>query len=675
MKCLHSPALEKLRKYSPLRWSHWYLTALKLAVGLLLVLLFVLFWLLHQNEVEEQRSTLIADVLWLEQRVNFHLEVNSGQLQQLANDIAQSQSPSDLFRLRSHYLLKNNSDIQQLLWLDTTGRRRDAMPMQPLPRDDSPGANDDARRRLIDMARKMGKTVYSDAYRVGEGGRFETFSPVFEDGEYRGTLVSVYSLGVLLKNLVPWWFADKYQVNIRDGSGGILASKAAAAGVETDVSYAMPLDPPGFGIVLEVSAYRGKGSMAQLLITVSIIFLAAAVLFSLWIMRGHIKRRLAAEQALRAEHAFRKAMEDSLTVGMRARNREGLITYANPAFCQMVGYSEEELINARPPMPYWAPEELEAAQAFHDAVVDGVAPREGVELRFMHKDGQRFDALIYEAPLIDADGQQTGWMASIVDVTARNRVEELARQQQEKLQLTSRLITMGEMASTLAHELNQPLAAIASYNGGCLNKLESGQIEREELKAVLGKVSVQAQRAGQIIRRVHEFVRKSEPKLVVCDLVNIINDSIGFIEADARFHNIRIQRDMAGEPPALMADRVMLEQVLLNLMRNGIEAMSHALPARRFLTIRLRQKALQLEIRVIDQGTGVPMNVREKLFSPFFSTKDEGMGMGLNICRSIVEFHQGRLSVEENPKGGAVFIVSLPALPACQDRDAAIRGL
>lgn len=651
------PLSGKRGKLPGFKWSSWYLTALKLAVGLLLVLLLALFWLLNQSETEEQRGTLIADVLWLEQRVNFHLEVNSGQLQQLANDIAQSTTPSDVFRLRSHYLMKNNPDIQRILWLDTRIQLRDAMPTSG----GDVSEFRDTQRQAIDMARKLGKTAYSEAYRIGDAGQFEMFSPVFEDGEYRGTLVSVYSLSALLKSLVPWWFADKYRVSIRDGNGRVLATKASSEEHATDISYARPLDPPGLGTELEVSAYRGKGNLAQLLITASIVFLASAMLFSLWIMRGHIKRRLAAEQALRSEHAFRKAMEDSLTIGMRARNREGLITYANPAFCQMVGYSEEELIQARPPMPYWAPENLEAAQAFHNAVVDGVAPREGVELRFMHKDGHRFDALIYEAPLIDADGQQTGWMASIVDVTARNQAEELARQQQEKLQLTSRLITMGEMASTLAHELNQPLAAIASYNSGCLNRLAAGPIDPAELTTVLEKLGVQAQRAGKIIRRVHEFVRKSEPKLVVCDLAEVINDSIGFIEADARLHNVRIQRDLDGGLPQLKADRVMLEQVLLNLMRNGIEAMNLTPPDRRLLIIRLRQVASNLEIQVVAHGSGLPSAVQEKLFSPFFSTKLEGMGMGLNICRSIVEFHHGRLSVETNPAGGAIFIVSLPA--------------
>jgi two-component system sensor histidine kinase DctS len=236
----------------------------------------------------------------------------------------------------------------------------------------------------------------------------------------------------------------------------------------------------------------------------------------------------------------------------------------------------------------------------------------------------------------------------------------MARQQQEKLQFTSRLITMGEMASALAHELNQPLAAITSYNTGCLNKLQSGHLNPGELKDALGKLGVQAQRAGSIIRRVHDFVRKSEPKLAPCDLAEVIDDSIGFIDAVARSLNVRIVRVIQGMRPELMADGVMIEQVLLNLMRNGIEAMSDTAPEIRCLTIKLSQIDRHMQISVVDRGPGIPPEVKEKLFTPFFSTKAEGMGIGLNICRSIIEFHHGRLWVEDNPEGGTIFVITLP---------------
>ncbi len=648
-----------------LKWSSWYLIALKIAMGLLLVLLIALFVILYESDAEERRATLIADVLWLEQSVNFHLEGHSELLQQLAADLAPEKDARELFKARSQYLLNNNPDIHQIIWFDAAGKIWEKAPTLMMARLGGETADGDTQNQAFEMARRIGKLAYSDAYSTPAGAQFEMYMPVFDEGAYRGSIAVIYSFSGLLKTLVPWWFAEKYQIRIMDSNGIELASKSKVTNADTTISYSIPLEPPGYGMVLRVDAYRGSSSFVEIMLTTLVIGLASAVLLSLWVMRGHIRGRIAAEQAHRAEYAFRKAMEDSLTVGMRARDSTGRITYVNPAFCEMVGFSEEELLGATAPMPFWAPEEMEQILAINEAAIKGKAPREGVEVRLMRKDGSRFDALVYEAPLIDADGNHAGWMASLVDVTARKRAEGLARQQQEKLQVTSRLVTMGEMASSLAHELNQPLAAITSYTAGCMNKLESGVFTNSELKEALGKLGVQAQRAGRIIRRVHDFVRKSEPKLASCNLVEIIDDSLGLIESSAKLANIRVTREIELFPGEFMGDRVMLEQVLLNLLRNAVEAMSgNAIPQeRRSLIVRLAQfEEQQVQIHVADRGPGIPLEIQENLFTPFFTTKASGMGMGLNICRSIIEFHRGRLWFEENPEGGTVFIISLPVI-------------
>ncbi|MDR2787384.1 MAG: PAS domain S-box protein [Candidatus Accumulibacter sp.] len=654
-----------VRPQTSLKWSNWYLIALKLAIGLLIALLIALFWLLRQDEVNEQRSTLIADVLWLEQSVSFHLEVGARDFQQLANDLSNEANPLPLFRLRSEYLLKSSPDILQIVWMDANGAVRERMPArEPPPPLGADGLNDLTYRHSIDVAHKLGKTLFTDAYFASGEARFEVYSPIFENNRFRGVLVGVYSFNALLKDLVPWWFAEKYRVRVLDSGGNTLASNSKISNAEMTIDYAIAFDPPGFGMVLKVDAYRGGGDLSRNLLAVMVIALAATVLSSLWVMRGHIQRRIAAEQARRSEHAFRKAMEDSLTIGMRARDLDGREIYVNPVFCQMVGFSESELLGAVPPMPYWAPEEIDRAMSINDSRIDGGSPPKEVEIRLMRKDGSRLDALIHEAPLIGADGRQAGWMASILDVTARNQAEELYRQQQEKLQTTSRLVTMGELASTLAHELNQPLAAIASYTAGCLNKLESGNFSVEELQTALTRLGVQAQRAGHIIRRVHDFVHKSEPKLAPCNLIEVIDDSIGLIDPAAKLAHVRITREIFADFPELMVDRIMIEQVLLNLMRNAIEAMSAppVSPERQRLTVRLEQAGDQARISVIDWGPGIPPEIQDKLFTPFFSTKTDGMGMGLNICRSIIEFHRGRLWVEGNPEGGVILVISLPLI-------------
>ena len=371
------------RRPTPLRWSHWYLSILKLAVGLLLVLLITLLWLLHRNEIDEQRSTLIADVLWLEQSLRFHLDGNSEQLQQLALDLTRAKRQGELFDLRARHLLKNNPELRQLLWLDTSARTVHGMPTLdlPQPRQDSPGEN--PINRSLELAR-LGKPIYSDAYRTTEAAQFEVYVPIFDDGHYRGTLLAVYSLNGLLKQQVPWWFAEKYQVRIVDGNGNLLASKSRIDASATTLSYPVSLDPPGYGMVLQVTVYRGADNLAQTLIATLIVVLGAAVFWSLWAVRGLIQRRLAAEQALRSEYAFRKAMEDSLMVGMRARDLDGRVTYVNPAFLQMVGFRAEELIGhlKRSGAHFLEPDEV----AKVSAVV--MLPNHGVNPRVVGKDPQ-----------------------------------------------------------------------------------------------------------------------------------------------------------------------------------------------------------------------------------------------------------------------------------------------
>jgi two-component system sensor histidine kinase DctS len=413
--------------------------------------------------------------------------------------------------------------------------------------------------------------------------------------------------------------------------------------------------------MLVATSYKTETGLLRNVLALAIVGLAATVLASLWALRRHMLGRLAAEQALSNEHAFRKAMEDSLLTGMRARDLEGRIVYVNPAFCRMTGYSAAELVGLKPPMPYWAPEEYEATLAMHQKVLAGLAPSQGVEVRLQRRNGERFDALIYEAPLIDAEGRHTGWMGSVLDVTERKRAEELARQQQEKLQFTARLVTMGEMASTLAHELNQPLSAIASYTTGCINRLEANNLPADELHNTLAKLAQQAQRAGRIIRRVHDFVRRSEPQRAPCAINAIIDEAIGLIGADARKRGVRIVQELADRLPELSADRVMIEQVLLNLMRNGMDAMQATPAAERQLVVATTAAEGGLLVSVADRGCGIAREISEHLFEPFFSTKPEGMGMGLNICRSIIEFHKGRMWVDANPQGGTIFRFTLPA--------------
>ncbi|MEP6609262.1 MAG: PAS domain S-box protein [Burkholderiaceae bacterium] len=250
------------------------------------------------------------------------------------------------------------------------------------------------------------------------------------------------------------------------------------------------------------------------------------------------------------------------------------------------------------------------------------------------------------------------------DITERKATEDLVRQQQEKVQLTSRLMTMGEMASSLAHELNQPLTAISNYSLGAVSRMKDGGVSNEELLPALEKTAGQAQRAGNIIRRIREFVKRSEPRRRPTEVERIVEDAIGFADIEATKKGIVIHTVVEPGLPPLDVDPILIEQLLLNLLKNAIDAMDAATVRRIDLLVR-RQHDMAV-FSVVDRGSGLSELQHVNLFQPFFSTKPEGMGMGLNICRSIVEFHHGRLTVEHNPEGGAIFVFTLPLAEANQ---------
>jgi PAS domain S-box-containing protein len=267
--------------------------------------------------------------------------------------------------------------------------------------------------------------------------------------------------------------------------------------------------------------------------------------------------------------------------------------------------------------------------------------------------GRWFDVRLRDIRWVDSRAAE---LQIATDITLRKETEEIVRQQQEKVQFTSRLMTMGEMASSLAHELNQPLTAINNYSQGVLNRLQKGPLPSEELLPALEKTSSQAQRAGKIIRRIREFVKRSEPRRRSALAARVIEDAIGFAEIEAAKKRIAIVATVDPALPPLYADPILIEQVLLNLLKNAVDAMDHALIRRIDVTAGFAAEPGLAEIAVIDRGSGIPEEHLANLFTPFFSTKSEGMGMGLNICRSIIEFHQGRFLVGRNPEptGGTV---------------------
>jgi len=264
--------------------------------------------------------------------------------------------------------------------------------------------------------------------------------------------------------------------------------------------------------------------------------------------------------------------------------------------------------------------------------------------------------------LLDDQGRIVGTLSSGEDVTERQRAEEEAQRTRERLTHVSRLSTMGEMAGGLAHEINQPLTAITTYAQACARLLEQGVAQHaEDVRTALAQISAQAIRAGEVIRRLRAMVKQHSTERTTVDCNQVVRELIMLAEPDARANDIALRLDLADEPLPVNVDVVQIQQVLLNLIRNAIDAtLAVAQPVRR-IDIRSALNADdEVEVSVVDCGCGMTQEARERLFEPFFTTKSSGTGLGLSISRSIVRDHDGRLQCSPNPAGGTTFAFTLP---------------
>ncbi len=437
------------------------------------------------------------------------------------------------------------------------------------------------------------------------------------------------------------------------------------------------LDLPGNTLVLRMDTWHAAPSVFPNVLTALVTAMSIALVSVLVVLVRDNRRRLSAERDLGDALAFRKAMEDSLVTGLRARDLQGRITYVNPAFCAMVGFSAAELMGQDTP-PYWPPEH---AREYAERQMVRMAgrldpPREGYESTFMRKDGTRFPVLIIEAPLINAQGLHTGWMSAFLDVSEQRRVEELSRASQERLQATARLATVGEMASLLSHELNQPLAAISSYATGSLNLLGLAPGREQppspqdlaDLRVGVQRIAAQAERAGP---RDQERARLRAPPRPGP-------------RAGQRTGLVR-RRAAAGEPAGAQAVRargaghpgrpapgaVRPHHGRAGAAEPGAQRHAgHGRPADppAHPGLRVRRAASNaargwLEFSVADMGSGIPQEVVERLFTPFYTTRAEGMGLGLSLCRTVVEQHGGFLGHATRQPRGTVFTFTLPVTP------------
>lgn len=618
------------------------------AIVALVVLVGALVWIVDRSDAERARAKLATDALWAEQTLRFQMAVDEDMLVRLALDAA-SGVPIEVLQARARLHVAANPEVLSVHWYDAAGR------LVTTVADQRPGA---AEAALVAQVLRTGTATARPIYGQVEGGvavmaqRLATVEG--------GVVVASLSLPIMLDRHVPWWIAEQYGVRIAD-TRQTIAERARGPVAEGAPQHRISFDPPLPGSILEITAYDRSPAVGNAALLGAIIALAAFAILALLVVRRNAVSRRRAEERLRAEMAFRRSMEESLTVGLRAKDHSGRILYVNAAFCHLVGLPAGDLIGRGPPQPYWSPDGMEDTLARQRRLAEGPALPQSFESRFRRADGTDIDVQVYEAPLIDAQGRHQGWMGSVIDITAAKRAARLARAQDESLARTARLVTLGEMASTLAHELNQPLGAIASYAAGGLNLIAAGRAEPDTIRTTFEKLAAQSRRAGLIIRRIQDFVKKREPHFFPLDLGDIAGEAMALLAADAREMRVSLRLEApAGPLPAVMADRILIEQVLVNLIRNGVEAMADGPRTGDSLTVRIGLEPEAIRLDVADRGPGIPPDLADRLFQPFTSTKAQGMGMGLNICRSIIELHHGGISHRPNPDGGTIFTLRLP---------------
>lgn len=641
-----------------MRGRRWTWLVPGVLIGLFPCVILLLLWMLYNHEAEVQRGNLLRDIQGIEINLTRELLDDQQFLEQLARDIADQGLTEDAFKARVEDYVRRRPAISALVWnlpqggVSWTAPERRAMAEIVRER---PAAEEI--ERMLRLTEAMGRATYTNVYRDYEQRLLiEYHAPIQRNERFLGTLSITYALPGIVNHLVPRSFLDRYRIEFTEGGADEPSGwnwPVLGAGARSQ-SIAVTL--PWREIHLRATALRADSTLKQdglILLTVLLSLLIAA---GLVILRRHIRRRIEADEALLAAHERFVTVLDALDAAVYVADLNGgEILYCNDHCRRMlagaVGESVDELEQGFDPQPTTV---FPAAE-----LVDAAGQPAGVQKTECQNVSTAHWYLVRAKAIRWVDGRVVRMhMAS--DITDRKHADQVNRQQQEKLELTSRLLTVGEMASTLAHEINQPLAAIANYNMGCVRRIRSGQWNAEELAGTLEKSTVQAERAGRVVQRVRDFLKNREPIRAALSADALIDDIVKLVELEAENAGIEIRVNHEPALPPVLADRVMCEQLLLNLLKNAMEAMQDANGGRELWISSARSDGNAIEISVMDRGPGISAEVEAELFAPFFTTKPQGMGIGLNICRSIVELHEGRLWFTRNAGPGITFRFTLP---------------
>jgi PAS domain S-box-containing protein len=812
------------KRQSPSRQDRVAMIAPIAAVGIFLLTIVSSVGYLRIEEREREQESVQRDLEYANQKMRLHLLEQQEQMLRMAREVGNDKFTALEFASSAMDMVKQYPELASISWIDQFRHTRSSYASgsaqwQPFHRNSDWLDHPQTDESFL-LAQEIRRSIYSPPILIkledGSGlqePHMQLHIPIFNNENFKGVVLVDYNLENLLRFAVPTEVTARHAVALVDADNNLLAGQSIRprSGVfdyapweSKAYEYSVPVSTVGNSLQLRAQAYR----TSQVLIGSGLFWLVLLLSgMTTWMLIGtwrHTRRRLQAQEALVAETNFRRAMENSILTGMRAMDMNGRITYVNAAFCQMTGWTDKELVGLRSPFPYWPEEDHLMMQSKLEDQLSGRTTLSGFQIKVKRKNGTFFDARLYVSPLIDAYGQQTGWMTSMTDITEPNRIreqlsasyerfttvlealdasvsvtplgstellfanklyrqwfgnqseghlnlvtqagllatdkssrdesvddlagmpgvtltqaktenseiylpglnkwlevrsrylnwvdgrlaqmvistditarrnaEEQAALQAERAQSASRLITMGEMASSVAHELNQPLTAISNYCNGMLTRLQGKQISEEELLKALEKTSHQAQRAGQIIQRIRSFVRRSETNRVLTLIAPMVTEAVELADIELRRRQVRLSLYVSDRINKILVDPILIEQVLINLLKNAAEAIEHAKRPlnERHVELQIVPKVIEQQevvvFSVTDSGEGMPAEVMARVFEAFYTTKSEGMGIGLNLCRTIIESHQGRMHAENIYNGSVIvgcrFSFWLPAKPA-----------
>jgi PAS domain S-box-containing protein len=798
-----------------------------IAIVIFTAVMGVILGTLQLQEKNQQESALFRELSLAKQRIQLRFVNNFDVLVSINRELAASEDKERLRKIAYQQavdLVNNNHEIVKIIWIDPKNQWLWTAPLSNnksdwISKTQNDQSANEGLNNAIELSRSTNRASFSQFINLNLPSNdpldkerktvFWQVVPNIVGGEIIGYLAALYTAqGVL--DVVPSELKAHYRFTLLTDNERVLSissdrntpKRAFSNQTSLDIGVLSP------NLVLRIDTYPPPTNLTFRMLIGVVLGLCAFVIWSLWSVLKQMQVRQEAEASLRTETNFRNAMENSTPVGIRAHDMEKRITYVNRAFCEMTGWSANELIGLTPPFPFWPDSRREElVEKMNQALQSEVISKTGIEGAILRRDGSQIETRTFIAPLINEKGKQTGWITSLIDIsepkkireelavsqerfvtvlegldaavsvvdlendkllfanrfyrekfgddaqghfklagnrnnletlhevakdlqdsplgipssflyqeseseevqlddgsnkwfevrrrlipwvdghlaqlliatdiTIRKEADELARQQEARMQFTSRLTTMGEMASSLAHELNQPLSAISNYCMGVAKRLE-GNIDpaiNKDILPALEKASEQAHRAGTIIQRIRGFVKRSEPQRKFSSIKTIIDDAVGLVEIEAHRHRLSITSEMADDLPEVNVDPVLILQILVNLLKNALDSVREAYPlSSRWSAPPVKISAdldtstfpAMMRIQVTDSGGGIAQSVLERMFEPFFSTKADGMGMGLNICRSIVESHHGRLwasnvmDSERTKLAGCTFTMLLP---------------